>query len=172
MIQPNINNYQESFKGKILILNPDTKKFVQLEDWKKEKDPTRAGVVAIDTPYYRIAISKAFIGEKMSFTEAQEMAASVGICGKPCRCPRRNESNYIYDARFNGLDEALKLIGGDYLGNKVWWTCESDADPAWSASRCYAGSFWCFNGYYGCAGSGYLYGSYRCLPVLLLPVSD
>ena len=172
MIQPNINNYQESFKEKILILNPDTKQFVQLEDWKKVEDPTRSGVVAIDTPYYRIAINKTFLGERMSFEEAQEMAASICILGQPCRCPRRNECNYIYDARFNGLDEALKLIGGDSIDNKSWWTCEADADPFfWSASRYIANGFWYFYGINGYANNSSLNLSYRCLPVVLLPVS-
>ena len=167
MIQPNINNYKESFKGKILILNPDTGVFVQLDEWKKEPDPTRAEVVAVDTPYYRIAIHKKFVGESLTFKKAQAAAAKVEILGQQCRCPRRNECTYIYDARFNGLDEALELIGGDPI--KGWiWTCDEDADPEF-ARRYNANYAWFFYGTYGTLYGSYVYGAFRCQAVTLFP---
>lgn len=170
MIQPNINNYDEAFKGKILILNPDTREFVQLDEWRKEKDPTRAEVVAIDTPYYRIAIHKNFVGERMNFKTAQETAGTVEILGQKCRCPRRNESIYIYDARFNGLDDALDLIGGDSRST-IWWTCDEDADVEF-ARRYGAIYAWFFSG-----TSGYLYitnviSAFRCQAVTLFDLSE
>ena len=167
MIQPNINNYKESFKGKILILNPDTGVFVQLDEWKKESDPTRAEVVAIDTPYYRIAIRKKFVGENLNFKKAQEAAAKVEILGQQCRCPRRNECTYIYDARFNGLDEALELIAGDPI--KGWiWTCDEDADTEF-ARRYYATGAWFFSGAGGTLSNYTVIGALRCQAVTLFP---
>lgn len=167
MIQPNINNYKESFKGKILILNPDTGVFVQLDEWKKESDPTRAEVVAIDTPYYRIAIRKKFVGESLTFKRAQKAAAEVEILGQKCRCPRRNECTYIYDARFNGLDEALELIGGDPIKGLIW-TCDEDADPEF-ARRNYANYAWFFYGPYGSLYSTSVNYAFRCQAVTLFP---
>ena len=167
MIQPNINNYKEFFKGKILILNPDTGVFVKMDEWKKESDPTRAEVVAIDTPYYRIAIRKKFVGESLTFKRAQKAAAEVEILGQKCRCPRRNECTYIYDARFNGLDEALELIGGDPIKGLIW-TCDEDADPEF-ARRSGATYAWYF---YGTGGNLYYYYVYiaiRCQAVTLFP---
>ena len=170
MIQPNINNYDEAFKGKILILNPDTREFVQLDEWRKEKDPTRAEVVAIDTPYYRIAIHKNFVGERMNFKTAQETAGTVEILGQKCRCPRRNESIYIYDARFNGLDDALDLIGGDSRST-IWWTCDEDADVEF-ARRHNANTAWFFIGTGGNLNGNGVYYAFRCQAVTLFDLSE
>ena len=170
MIQPNINNYDEAFKGKILILNPDTREFVQLDEWRKEKDPTRAEVVTVDTPYYRIAIHKNFVGERMNFKTAQETAGTVEILGQKCRCPRRIESIYIYDARFNGLDDAIDLIGGDSRST-IWWTCDEDAE-GWFARRNSANHAWFFNGTHGYLGSSSVNIANRCQAVTLFDLSE
>ena len=50
----------------------------------------------------------------------------------------------IYDAKYSGLDEAMELIGGDYVGGWTW-TCEADADPQFNAS--YAWFVYLHNGY-------------------------
>lgn len=166
MIQPIINDYQ-SIKDKIFVLDPDTDEFVPAAEWMKQENRERAEVVAIDTPYYRIAFRKKFVGIG-NFEQAQQLASAVLIKEQQCRCPRRNECNYIYDARFSGLDELMEAIGGDKLGESWWWTCEKDS---WCASRCGANNFWFFSGDYGCAGSYYyVYGS--ILPVVLLPVGE
>ena len=164
MIEPIINDY-ESIKDKIFVLDPDTGQFVPAAEWVKSENPERAEVVAIDTPYYRIAFGKKFVG-KGAFDKAQELASGIYINQTQCRCPRRNESNYIYDARFHGLDELMKTIGGDSL-ERTWWTCEKDA---WCASRCSAYGFWCFSGAYGYAYIVILGNSGSVLPVVLLPV--
>ena len=165
MIEPIINNY-ESIKDKLFVLDPDTGEFVRASEWIKSENPERAEVVAIDTPYYRIAFGKKFVG-RATFEKAQELASGVYINGKQCRCPRRNESNYIYDARFYGLDELLQRVGGDKLEGRVWWTCEKDS---WCASRYLAYFFWIFSGAGGYAYSSVVGGSYSVLPVVLLPV--
>lgn len=167
MIQPIINDYQ-SIKDKIFVLDPETNEFVPAAEWMKQENRERAEVVAIDTPFYRIAFRKKFVGVG-NFEKAQQLAADVMIKEQQCRCPRRNESNYIYDARFNGLDELMEAIGGDNLGEARWWTCEKDS---WCASRYSASNFWYFNGYYGYANYYSVGGSGRVLPVVLLPVGE
>lgn len=167
MIQPIINDYK-SIREKIFVLDPETDEFVPAAEWMKQENRERAEVVAIDTPYYRIAFRKKFVGVG-NFKKAQQLAADVMIKEQQCRCPRRNESNYIYDARFNGLDELMEAIGGDNLGDARWWTCEKDS---WCASRCSANNFWCFYGTYGYASNRYVYISGPVLPVVLLPVGE
>ena len=167
MIQPIINDYQ-SIKDKIFVLDPETNEFVPAAEWMKQENRERAEVVAIDTPYYRIAFRKKFVGVR-NFEKAQQLAADVMIKEQQCRCPRRNECNYIYDARFNGLDELMENIGGDKFGESRWWTCEKDA---WCASRYYANLFWYFNGSNGYAYYSIVYTSSRVLPVVLLKVNE
>jgi len=167
MIQPIINDYQ-SIKDKIFVLDPETNEFVPAAEWMKQENRERAEVVAIDTPYYRIAFRKKFVGVR-NFEKAQQLAADVMIKEQQCRCPRRNECNYIYDARFHGLDELMEAIGGDKFGESRWWTCEKDS---WCASRYHVSIFWTFGGNYGCAGYSNVYSGNRVLPVVLLPVGE
>lgn len=166
MKEPIINDY-ESYRNKIHILNPDTGEFVPVAEWEKDSDPTRAEIIAIDTPYYRLAFYKKFLGAEM-FEDAQKKAEGFTLAGFPhaFRSPRRNESTYIYDARFYGLDEAMKLIGGDRLDVR-WWTCEKDADP-----RYYANYAWYFHGGRGFAYSGNYCSAYQVLASVLLTLPE
>lgn len=62
--------------------------------------------------------------------KAQVAASEIG---KGWRCPTRHECIDLYDARFNGLDDAMKEIGGDIL-EEIYWTSETDSDPQYSAN--------------------------------------
>ena len=175
MIQPVINNY-EALKDCLYVINPADNKFVKAEDWLKTEDPSIAQLVAIMTPYYVIVVSKNFIHNKegkpvdLDFESAQKACEEFSIPGIPVkfRSPRRNESNYIYDAWWaGGLKELIEKIGGDNFEVR-WWTCEKDA---WSCSRYFANGAWCFSGY-GYAYGNYLNSSYRALPVVLLDVNE
>ena len=157
---------------KTYIINPDTQKPVSLEEWAKDADPTRAQLLLVDTGEKRILVRKACLPEgEMDFDRAQELCAAYRPFPESpftFRAPTRKECIDLYDARFlGGLDEAVKLTGGDYGRKGKWfWTCERDADPA------YAISAW-----YSIGGSGYwyggaMYGTGLALPVALLTTSE
>lgn len=157
---------------KTYIINPDTQKPVSIEEWAKDADPTRAQLLLVDTGEKRILVRKAFLPEgEVDFDRAQELCAAYRPFPESpftFRAPTRKECIDLYDARFlGGLDEAVKLTGGDYGRKGKWfWTCERDADPAYAHSAWYSyGSdgFW----YYSAMCSTYL-----ALPVALLTTSE
>lgn len=112
----------------ITIIDPATGRPVSLEGWKKVENPTSAEKVLIETDELApFCVSKKRIEERKTWPEAVEAGA-----------PTRAQALAIYDARHAGLDEALKLIGGDEAV-EITWTCEEDKDPnyathAWSVS--------------------------------------
>lgn len=119
-------------KMETFVINPDTHKPVSVAEWAKEKNPKRAELLLLKTEGYSLLIAKKmFVGE-YDFDKAQEKAAEYkpkGLEGLTFRCPTRKECVDIYDARFvAGLDEALKLVGGDAMSGTIW-TCERDVDP-------------------------------------------
>ena len=52
----------------------------------------------------------------------------------------------MYDARFRGLDEAFKKIGGE-PATTIGWTSEADPDPEYNSNNAFV--------YYG--STGYVY---------------
>lgn len=125
----------------IYIINPDNNTPVSVEEWRKEGDPTRAELVAISVAEGILAIKKNRLPGTYDFDEAQAACAALEPIGKASfRCPTRKECIDIYDARFQGLDEALKLVGGDPIRG-LMWTCERDADPLY-----YVYYAWLFHG--------------------------
>ena len=109
------------------------------------------------------------VGE-FNFEKAQEAAKAFKVDGfdHEFRCPRRNEFNYIYDARFEGLDDLMeKIDGSSHLGYR--WTCEKDL---WSSSRYYAVSAWLSIGLNGFASFNYMYNANLAVPVTLLDVGE
>ena len=153
----------------LFIFHPDTLKFVPAEEWLKDPDPKRAQLVGILTPYYLLVMAKNPVGE-FNFKEAQEAAKAFKVEGfdHEFRCPRRNEFNYIYDARFEGLDELMEKIDGtSHMGWR--WTCE--VDP-WSSSRYGAYGAWLSIGYNGCAYGYSMYVAVLAVPVTLLDVGE
>ena len=157
---------------KTYIINPDTQKPVPIEEWAKDADPTRAELLLVDTGEKRILVRKAFLPEgEVDFNRAQELCAAYHPFPESpftFRAPTRKECIDLYDARFlGGLDEAVKLTGGDYGRKGKWfWTCERDADPAFAF---YA---WFSRGSSGLWGSVAMYYSSLALPVALLTTSE
>ena len=155
---------------KIYIINPDNGKRVSIEEWRKDSDPTRARILSIDTDEgHTLLMSKEYLPDRYTFEEAQKacaefITAELGNSGVIFRCPPRKECIDIYDARFQGLDEAVELTGGNFAKvGRYHWTCERDADP-----RYLAGYAWCSSGGFGYAYSYSMYNTYSALPVALL----
>lgn len=154
---------------KTYIINPDNGKKTTIEEWRKEADPTRATVLAIETDDdHLLLVSKSYLPGMFKWEEAQKACADFkpeGLKGITFRCPTRKECIDLYDARFQGLDEALELTGGNFAHNpdgNWYWTAERDADPK------YASSAWYSNGSYGCMYYIYVYSTHLALPVTLL----
>lgn len=154
----------------IHIINPDNGKPVTIDEWRKDKNPTRARIIVIDTDEgHTILMNKEYLPGKYNWEEAQKacgnfLPAELQSTGVIFRCPTRKECIDLYDARFQGLDEAIALIGGNFAQtDRAHWTCERDANP-----RCGADSAWCLHGDLGCAVNYVLYGTFSALPVALL----
>jgi len=150
---------------KTYIINPDNNKLVSIEDWRKEADPTRAQLLAVETDDdHLLVINKSFLPGEYNFEEAQKAAAAFRpMEGIVFRCPTRKECIDLYDARFHGLDEAVALTGGEFGKPGRWfWTCERDADPN------YAYLAWFFSSTYGTLYNYYVNNAIRCQAVTLL----
>ena len=76
-----------------------------------------------------LEIAKGDLPGGFNFEGAQKAAAEYR---KGFRCPTRHEAIEMYDARFRGLDEALKKIGGKPI-TTIGWTSEADPDPEYSS---------------------------------------
>lgn len=150
---------------KIFIENPADKTLVSVEDWKKVENPQSAQVVIIQTSETAgIKIHKKELAGRYEFKEAQEAVTAVlDFDDTSFRCPTRRECLDIYDARFQGLDEALEVIGGDKLDDHYIWTCESDTAPEYSSSNAFV-----FSGRSGSLSSGNKYTSHSVRPVTAL----
>lgn len=110
----------------IQIINPDTNALVSVEDWRKEADPTRAEWIVITTDElkpFKLHKKLAADGKALSFKDALEAGNTL----------TRAQGLALYNAKYNGLREALELIGGDPIRGWVW-TCEADDDPQYSAA--------------------------------------
>lgn len=147
----------------IYIINPDNNRPVPVEEWKKESDPTRAEFVAISVAEGILAIKKNRLPGSYDFDEAQAACAGLEPIGKASfRCPTRKECIDIYDARFQGLDEAMALVGGDPIRG-LMWTCERDTDPRYNVNLA-----WIFCGSFGTLYNGYVNGTSQVGAVTLL----
>ena len=152
---------------KTYIINPDNNKPVPIEDWRKDENPTRAQLLAVETDDgHLLVLSKSYLPGLHEFDEAQKAAADFKLLeGVTFRCPTRKECIDLYDARFQGLDEAVKLTGGDFCNRtdgNWFWTAERDADPR------YAFGAWNFSGNNGTLTNGYVHNANRCQAVTLL----
>ena len=139
----------------IFIVNPLTGEFVLPEEWANNANPTSADVIAIErTDGTGILLGKRLArkdGEIVSanWDEARKLAAeftSIGKVNAPegFRLPDRRECLDIYDARFQGLDKALELIGGDPVDGRWIWTDDEDPDPEYTSYNAFL-----FTGNYG-----------------------
>ena len=66
----------------------------------------------------------------------------------------------MYDARFRGLDEAFKKIGGE-PATTIGWTSEADPDPEY-----YSDSAFFYSG-----TTGYVFTNYKYFTLAVRPVS-
>ena len=159
----------------IFIVNPVTGDFETPESWAKVVDPTGAELVALKRHGEQggIFISKNLINDdlgilKVKFDDAVKLASGY----KPTtvypvdrtveggfRLPTRRECLDVYDARFQGLDDALRLIGGDPLTNYWIWTGDEDPDPESNSTNAFI-----FNGNYGNVNSNSKYSTYAVRP--------
>lgn len=160
----------------IFIVNPANGEFVSLADWRNTENPTSAEFVAIvreDKSGIIIAKDLVKVDGEINFEwkKAVELAkafkpatdvASLAVEG--FRLPDRREALDIYDARFQGLDDALALIGGTpvHTGDARWiWTEDEDPDPEYDSDYAFF-----FHG-----GSGGVNGSRKCSTATVRPVS-
>ncbi len=105
---------------KISIINPDTAKPVSVVDWKKESNPTRAEWVLIETDELKpFCLNKKLgkNGRHISYKTARSFNNRL----------TRAQGLALYEAKSQGLLQAMKLIGGDNLEECAWlWTCEQN----------------------------------------------
>lgn len=149
----------------IYVINPDNNNPVSVEEWKKESDPTRAEFVAISVTGGILVIKKKRLPGNYTFEEAEKACADLDpFCGAAFRSPTRKECIDIYDARFQGLDEALDLVGGDPIRGP-FWTCERDTDPGYNVIGA-----WIFGGTYGALTASNVNNATRCQAVTLLSI--
>lgn len=154
----------------IYIINPDNGQPVSIQDWQKEEEPARARLLSIETDDgHMLIMSKKYLDGSYDFESAQKACEAftpeeLKGSGITFRCPTRKECIDMYDARFQGLDEAIRLTGGDFAKRGIrHWTCERDADP-----RYYAYSAWFSIGNNGCANNTSMYNASGAVPVALL----
>lgn len=159
----------------ISIVNPVTGDFETPESWAKVVDPTGAELVALKRHGEQggIFISKSLIKDnlgvlKVKFDDAVKLASGY----KPTtvypvdrtvegafRLPTRRECLDVYDARFQGLDDALRLIGGDPLTDYWIWTGDENPDPECSSYNAFN-----FYGYDGNVHDDYKYSTNAVRP--------
>ncbi len=125
----------------IYIINPENNKPVTIEEWRKDGNPTRAQLLAIETEDGHLLImSKSYLPGEHTFEEAQKACAAFHpLESITFRSPSRKECMDIYDARFQGLDEAIKLTGGNYAKKGCYhWTGDRDTDPNYPFNTWYS----------------------------------
>ena len=116
------------------IYIPDEKRELHpLDEWMKREDPTTAQTVVLVTDSGTLEIAKQDLPGEFKFKNAQKAAAAYR---RGFRCATRHEAIEMYDARFRGLDEAFKKIGGKPATNG-YWTSEADPDPECSSNSAF-----------------------------------
>ena len=124
-----------------------------LDEWMKREDPTTAQTVVLVTNSGMLEIAKEDLPGEFNFEGAQKAAAEYR---EGFRCATRHEAIEMSDARFRGLDEAFKKLGGK-PATDIYWTSEADPDPEYNS---YSAFF-----YYGNAGHMYYYYKYNTYAV-------
>lgn len=139
----------------VICIPDEQRNLIPVNEWVKREDPTAAQTVVLVTDFGMLEIAKEDLPDEFNFEEAQKAAAEYR---KGFRCPTRHEAIEMYDARFRGLDEALKKIGGEPV-TTIGWTSEADPDPE-------SNSYYAFF-YYGGMGDvdGGKYSTYAVRPV-------
>lgn len=169
---------------RIFIVEPETGSLLTAEEWKNKVDDVKKAQFVVIVPgdgSPAFAIAKETLGE-FPWKEAKEKAAALSdtLNSEPFAewgLPTRKQWVDIREARSCGLDQVLKLIGGDKLLRDLrrgewFWTSEVWVQAGTSAEdyekeKESANVFWCAGGGYGYAYGFNLYGSFLALPLLL-----
>lgn len=104
-----------------------------LDEWLQQAHPETAQTVVLVTDRGMLEIAKEDLPGEFNFEGAQKAAAEYR---EGFRCPTRHEAIEMYDARFRGLDEAFKKIGGE-PATTIGWTSEADPDPEYSSNNAF-----------------------------------
>ena len=107
-----------------IYIPEEQRNLIPVDEWVKREDPTTAQTVVLVTDFGMLEIAKEDLPGGFNFEGAQKAAAEYR---KGFRCPTRHEAIEMYDARFRGLDEAFKKIGGE-PATTIGWTSEADPD--------------------------------------------
>ena len=128
-----------------------------LDEWMQQAHPENAQTVVLVTDFGMLEIAKKDLSGGYNFEGAQKAAAEYR---EGFRCPTRHEAIEMYDARFRGLDEAFKKIGGE-PATTIGWTSEADPDP-----ECNSNYAFFYSGY-----TGYVDYNYKVNASAVRPVS-
>ena len=158
------------------IVRPEDGALVPVKHWQRDCNPQRAEFVAIvekgsDTA---LLFAKDPISVDGRINFEWDKAVELVKAFKPetkypdsvtkFRLPDRRECLDIYDARFQGLDDALELIGGTPVhtcGARWIWTGDEDQDPEYNSKLAF-----CFCGSYGNVSN-----QRKCSPYAVRPVA-
>ena len=127
-----------------------------LDEWLQQAHPETAQTVVLVTDRGMLEIAKEDLPGEFNFEGAQKAAAEYR---EGFRCPTRHEAIEMYDARFRGLDEAFKKIGGE-PATTIGWTSEADPDPEYNSSNAFI-----YSGGSGSASNYYKYSTHAVRPV-------
>ena len=127
-----------------------------LDEWLQQAHPETAQTVVLVTDRGMLEIAKEDLPGEFNFDGAQKAAAEYR---EGFRCPTRHEAIEMYDARFRGLDEAFKKIGGE-PATTIGWTSEADPDPEYSSDSAFV-----YYGYAGYVSNSNKYNTYAVRPV-------
>lgn len=137
-------------KFSISIFDPENSALVPVAEWAKREDPTKAQCVAIareDGSVLLVAKDDILDDNRYPVHAPYDCAVELARNFNPeslyrsgkryerFRLPTRHECLEIYDARFQGLDEAIKLIGGSDLERWAW--IEESTGPRDNQSRAF-----------------------------------
>lgn len=127
-----------------------------LDEWLQQAHPETAQTVVLVTDRGMLEIAKEDLPGEFNFDGAQKAAAEYR---EGFRCPTRHEAIEMYDARFRGLDEAFKKIGGE-PATTIGWTSEADPDPEYNSYYAFI-----YSGYTGGVSNFNKYNTYAVRPV-------
>ena len=116
-----------------IYIPEEQRNLIPVDEWVKREDPTTAQTVVLVTDFGMLEIAKEDLPGGFNFEGAQKAAAEYR---KGFRCPTRHEAIEMYDARFRGLDEAFKKIGGE-PATTIGWTSEADPDPECNSTNAF-----------------------------------
>ena len=139
-----------------IYIPDDLRRLFTIDEWMQRAHPETARTVVLVTDSGMLEIAKEDLPGGFNFEGAQKAAAEYR---KGFRCPTRHEAIEMYDARFRGLDEAFKKIGGE-PATTIGWTSEADPDPEYNSLVAFI-----YNGNPGYVGSSNKYSTSAVRPV-------